>query len=84
MRTPLAKSAKSNQTDFEILSLFLPTQYLRTNVNVLVKFKPYSWTNYNTYSWTNYNTYSWTNYNTYVKNDKFFNHFEIYMFKFWT
>ena len=71
MRSPLAKSAKSNQTDFEKLRLFLATiitNYLRTNFIVLVKFKPYSWTNCNTYA----------------GNDKFFNHFEIYMFKFWT
>ena len=66
MRGPLAKSAKSNQTDFEKLKLFLPTQYLLTNFSVLVKFKPYSWTNYNTYA----------------ENDKFFNHFEIYMLNF--
>ena len=68
MRSPLAKSDKSNQTDFEELKLFLPTQYLRTNFIVLVKFKPYCWTNYNIYG----------------ENDKFFNHFEIYMFKFRT
>ena len=68
MRSPLAKSAKYTETDFEKWKLFLPTQYLRTNFTVLFKFKPYSWSNYNTYA----------------ENDKFFNHFKIYMFKFWT
>ena len=66
VRSPLAKSAKSNQTDFEILRFFLPTVF--TNFIVLVKFKPYSLTNYNTYA----------------ENDTFLNRFEIYMLKFWT
>ena len=29
-------------------------------------------------------TLGWTNSDTYAKNDKFFNHFEMCMFKFWT